>query len=91
MLLTPTSPTPAFRIGEKVDDPYEMYLNDLFTIPVNIAGNPGISIPCGFADGLPVGMQLIGRHFEEGTLLRAAHAYEALTDWHERRPPVTGA
>ncbi len=86
LLLTPTAPTTAFRIGEKIDDPYEMYLNDLFTIPVNIAGNPGISVPCGFAEGLPVGLQLIGRPFEEGTLLRAAAAYEALTDWHTRAP-----
>ena len=63
-----------------------MYLSDLFTIPVNIAGLPGLSIPCGFSEGLPVGLQLIGRPFEEGTLLNAADAYAALTDWHLRRP-----
>ena len=86
VLVTPTSPTVAFRIGEKTADPLSMYLSDLFTIPVNIAGLPGLSIPCGFSEGLPVGLQLIGRPFEEGTLLRVAHAYASLTDWHERRP-----
>ena len=88
VILTPTSPTVAFRLGEKVDDPYAMYLNDLYTIPVNIAGNPGISLPCGFVEGLPVGLQLIGRPFEESTLLGAAHAYGALTGWHQHRPPA---
>ncbi len=88
LLLTPTTPTVAFRLGEKTDDPLAMYLNDLFTLPVNIAGNPGMSIPCGFSNRLPVGLQLIGRPFEEGTLLRAAHAYGAHTDWHLRRPPA---
>ncbi|MQC27694.1 MAG: Asp-tRNA(Asn)/Glu-tRNA(Gln) amidotransferase subunit GatA [Chloroflexi bacterium] len=91
LILTPTSPTTAFRLGEKLSDPYAMYLNDLFTIPVNIGGNPAISVPAGFAEGLPVGLHLIGRHFEEGTLLRAAHAYATLTDWHMRRPPATPA
>ncbi|MFA7248198.1 MAG: Asp-tRNA(Asn)/Glu-tRNA(Gln) amidotransferase subunit GatA [Dehalococcoidia bacterium] len=87
VILTPTSPTVAFRLGEKVDDPYSMYLNDLYTIPVNIAGNPAISLPCGFAQGLPVGMQLIGRPFEESTLLGATHAYGEVTEWHRRTPP----
>ncbi len=87
LLLSPTAPSVAFRLGEKTADPYAMYLNDLFTIPVNIAGLPSLSIPCGFSEGLPVGLQLIGRPFEEETLLRAAHAYGALTDWHTRRPP----
>jgi aspartyl-tRNA(Asn)/glutamyl-tRNA(Gln) amidotransferase subunit A len=87
VLLTPTSPALAFRIGEKVDDPYEMYLNDLFTIPVNIAGNPALSTPCGLIDDLPVGLQLIGRPFEESTILGAAHAYQQATDWHLRKPP----
>ena len=90
VILTPTSPTTAFRLGEKVDDPLAMYLNDLYTIPVNIAGNPGISIPCGFVEGLPVGLQLIGRPFEESTLLGVAHGYGQVTDWHQRRPPVLG-
>ena len=87
VLITPTSPSVAFRLGEKTSDPLAMYLSDLFTIPVNIAGLPGLSVPCGFSEGLPVGLQLIGRPFEEGTLLRAAHAYAAITDWHTRRPP----
>ncbi|MFN8585564.1 MAG: Asp-tRNA(Asn)/Glu-tRNA(Gln) amidotransferase subunit GatA [Dehalococcoidia bacterium] len=88
LLLTPTAPTVAFRLGAKTDDPLAMYLNDLCTLPVNIAGNPGMSVPCGFSEGLPVGLQLIGRPFEEATLLRAAHAYGTFTDWHLRRPPA---
>jgi aspartyl-tRNA(Asn)/glutamyl-tRNA(Gln) amidotransferase subunit A len=88
VLLTPTSPTAAFRIGEKTADPVQMYLNDVFTLPVNIAGLPGISLPCGFVDGLPVGMQLIGKPFAEETLLRAGHAYQQATDWHTKRPPL---
>ncbi len=89
LLLTPTTPSVAFRIGEKIDDPYAMYLNDLYTLPVNIAGNPGISIPCGFDQGLPVGLQLIGRPFDEATLLRATHGYQSLTDWHQQAPSLT--
>ncbi|MEE8421320.1 MAG: Asp-tRNA(Asn)/Glu-tRNA(Gln) amidotransferase subunit GatA [Dehalococcoidia bacterium] len=88
LLVTPTTPSVAFKIGEKMDDPYAMYLNDLFTIPVNIAGVPALSVPCGVSEGLPVGLHLVGRAFEEGTLLRAAHAYEQLTDWHTMRPPA---
>ena len=90
LLLTPTSPNVAFKLGEKLDDPYAMYLNDLYTLPVNIAGNPGISIPCGFDQALPVGLQLIGRPFDEAMLLRAAHAYQAETDWHQQAPPAIG-
>ena len=91
VLVTPTAPGVAFRLGERIEDPLAMYLSDLFTIPVNIAGLPGLSIPCGFSEGLPVGLQLIGRPFEEGTLLNAADAYAALTDWHLRRPPLVEA
>ncbi len=87
-LVTPTSPTVAFRLGEKTDDPVQMYLSDLYTIPANIAGIPGISIPCGFAEGLPVGLQLMGPHLSEETLLRIAHAYEQATDWHKASPPL---
>jgi aspartyl-tRNA(Asn)/glutamyl-tRNA(Gln) amidotransferase subunit A len=87
VLITPTTPTTAFKLGDKIDDPFAMYLNDLFTIPVNIAGLPAISVPCGIADGLPVGLHLVGRAFEEATLLRAANAYGQLTDWHQQRPP----
>ncbi|MHB8516113.1 MAG: Asp-tRNA(Asn)/Glu-tRNA(Gln) amidotransferase subunit GatA, partial [Dehalococcoidia bacterium] len=76
VLVAPVTPTPAFKIGEKTGDPYEMYLNDVFTLPVNIAGLPGISVPCGFVDGLPVGLQIIGKPFDETTVLRAARAYE---------------
>ena len=90
LLLTPCSPNVAFRLGEKLEDPLAMYLNDLCTIPVNIAGNPAMSIPCGFSEGLPVGLQLIGDMFSEATLLRAANAYGALTRWQERRPAFFG-
>jgi aspartyl-tRNA(Asn)/glutamyl-tRNA(Gln) amidotransferase subunit A len=83
----PTSPTTAFRLGEKADDPVTMYLSDTYTIAVNLAGLPGMSIPAGFVDGLPVGLQLIGNYFEEGRLLSAAHRYQQVTDWHRRVPP----
>jgi aspartyl-tRNA(Asn)/glutamyl-tRNA(Gln) amidotransferase subunit A len=85
-LLTPTAPTPAFSIGEKTEDPLSMYLSDIFTIPANLAGIPGISVPCGFTKGgLPVGLQLLGRAFDEQTLLRVAYAYEQSTDWHLKK------
>ncbi|MBI1885842.1 MAG: Asp-tRNA(Asn)/Glu-tRNA(Gln) amidotransferase subunit GatA [Chloroflexi bacterium] len=87
-LVAPVSPTPAFKIGEKVDDPLQMYLSDVFTIPVNIAGLPAISVPCGFPGGLPVGFQVIGKPFDEATVLRVAYAYEQATEWHKRRPPL---
>jgi aspartyl-tRNA(Asn)/glutamyl-tRNA(Gln) amidotransferase subunit A len=87
-LVTPTSPITAFKIGEKTGDPVQMYLIDVCTLPVNIAGLPGLSVPCGFSDGLPVGMQLIGPHFSEDTLLRTAHAYEAATEWSSARPTL---
>lgn len=89
VIVTPTSPTAAFRVGEKTADPLQMYLSDIFTISVNLAGLPAISVPCGFTpEGLPVGLQIIGRHFDEQTVLMAAHAYEQSTDWHKRRPPL---
>jgi aspartyl-tRNA(Asn)/glutamyl-tRNA(Gln) amidotransferase subunit A len=84
-LVTPTSPTVPFKIGEKVDDPLQMYLSDVCTLPINIAGLPAISIPAGFGDGLPIGMQLIGKPFGEETILRIAYAYEQATEWHKRR------
>ena len=87
-LVTPTSPVTAFKIGEKVSDPVQMYLIDVCTLPVNIAGLPGLSVPCGFSEGLPVGMQLIGPHFSEEILLRTAHAYEAATEWSAARPEI---
>jgi aspartyl-tRNA(Asn)/glutamyl-tRNA(Gln) amidotransferase subunit A len=87
VIVTPTSPTAAFRLGEKTGDPLQMYLADIFTISVNLAGVPGISIPCGFtSNNLPIGLQLIGKHFDEETLLKASYAYEQSTDWHERKP-----
>jgi len=85
----PTSPVVAFGIGEKVDDPLEMYLADLYTIPANLAGLPCVSIPCGFSDGLPVGLQIMGRPFAEGTVLGVAYAFEQNTDFHLRRPPTS--
>ncbi len=87
-LVTPTSPTVPFKIGEKVDDPLQMYLSDVCTLPINIAGLPAISIPAGFADGLPIGMQIIGKPFSEETILKIAYAYEQATEWHKRRPKV---
>jgi len=88
LLLGPTSPTPAFRIGAKCDDPITMYLNDIYTIGANLAGLPGMSIPCGFVEGLPVGLQIIGPHFSEARMLNAAHRYQQETDWHLRVPAV---
>ncbi len=89
VIATPTAPTAAFRFGEKIEDPLTMYLSDIFTISCNLAGIPGISVPCGFTkDGLPVGLQILGREFDEGTVLRAAYAYEQATDWHKRRPAI---
>jgi len=89
IIATSTSPTAAFRFGEKTDDPLKMYLSDIFTISVNLAGLPAISIPCGLTTrGLPIGLQLIGRPFDEATILRVAHAFQQATDWHTRRPTV---
>jgi len=89
IIITPTSPEVAFKIGEKTDDPLKMYLSDIFTIPCNLAGLPGISIPCGFTSGgLPIGLQFLGRPFDEETILRVAHAYELRTNWRGRRPPI---
>ena len=82
----PTAPTPAFKLGDKVDDPITMYLNDIYTIGANLAGLPGISVPCGFVDDLPVGLHLVSAHFTEETLLRCAHQYQQQTDWHTACP-----
>jgi aspartyl-tRNA(Asn)/glutamyl-tRNA(Gln) amidotransferase subunit A len=86
LLIGPTTPTPAFDIGAKIDDPVTMYLNDIYTIGANLAGLPGLSLPCGFVDGLPMGLQLIGPHFSEDRLLCAGHGYQLATDWHTRTP-----
>ena len=89
LIATPTTPTPAFKIGEKIKNPLEMYLSDIFTISCNLAGLCGISVPCGFSrSGLPIGLQLLGKPFGEPSLLRAAHAYEEATDWHGKRPEL---
>jgi len=89
LIIAPTTPAAPFKIGEKISDPLQMYLNDIFTIPVNLAGLPGMSIPCGFGDnGLPIGIQLIGRPWDEETLFRVASAYESETDWHTRKPAL---
>jgi aspartyl-tRNA(Asn)/glutamyl-tRNA(Gln) amidotransferase subunit A len=90
-ILAPTSPTVAFKIGAKVDDPLAMYLNDACTLPVNIAGLPGISVPCGLSEGLPVGLQVIGRAFDEPTVLRVADAYERAAGFADLRAPMTAA
>ena len=89
-LITPTSPTVPFKIGEKVDDPLQMYLSDVCTLPINIAGIPGLSVPAGFDEGLPVGMQILGKPFSEETLLRIGYAYEQATEWHKKRPKLQG-
>ena len=87
-LVTPTSPVVAFPLGDKTSDPVQMYLIDVCTVPANIAGLPALSVPCGFSEGLPVGMQFIGPHLSDGTLLRLGHAYQQATNWHQARPPL---
>ena len=86
VIMGPTSPSTAFKLGEKAADPVQMYLSDIYTIAVNLAGLPGMSVPCGFVGGLPVGLQLIGNYFTEAQLLNVAHRYQRATDWHQRRP-----
>ncbi|MBV9462943.1 MAG: Asp-tRNA(Asn)/Glu-tRNA(Gln) amidotransferase subunit GatA, partial [Verrucomicrobiae bacterium] len=92
-ILTPTSPTPAFKLGEKTEDPLQMYLADIYTIAANLAGICGVSVPCGFVEEagrkLPVGLQILGKAFEEETILRVGHAYERSTDWHRQKPPLS--
>ncbi len=89
VIVTPTAPTAAFGLGEKTDDPLTMYLSDIFTISANLAGIPGISLPCGFTQaGLPIGLQLLGKPFDEATLLQVGFAYEQATEWHRRKPPL---
>lgn len=88
VIIGPTTPTPAYKVGEAMDDPLTMYANDLLTIPVNLAGLPGISVPCGFTNGLPLGLQIIGKHFDESTVYRVAHAFEQATDYHKQKPQL---
>ena len=89
VIAMPTSPIPPFRLGEKTEDPLQMYLADVFTVSANLAGLPGVSVPCGFTrEKLPVGLQLMGRMFDEQTMLRAADAYERATTWHLETPTL---
>ena len=89
VILAPVAPTPAFKIGENVEDPLKMYLSDIFTLSANLAGIPGMSVPCGFSkEGLPIGLQLLGRHFDEGRLLKVAYNFEQATDFHKHKPNV---
>jgi aspartyl-tRNA(Asn)/glutamyl-tRNA(Gln) amidotransferase subunit A len=88
-IITPTSPTGAFKIGEKTEDPLSMYLSDIFTISTNLAGIPGISIPCGFTkNNLPIGLQILAKPFAEETLFKVAYAYEQNTEWHKQKPKL---
>ena len=87
LLMAPTMPNPAFKIGEKIEDPLTLYLSDVNTCPINLAGVPSISVPCGFTDGLPIGLQIMGKPFDEPTVLRAAYTFEQNTDYHTKRPP----
>jgi aspartyl-tRNA(Asn)/glutamyl-tRNA(Gln) amidotransferase subunit A len=88
VLISPTSPSVAFNIGEKTADPISMYLSDIATIPVNLAGIPGISLPCGFDRGLPIGLQIMSKAFDEETILRVAYTYEQATEWHKKRAKI---
>ena len=88
VIVGPTTPTPAFKIGEKIADPLTMYVNDILTIPVNLAGVPAISVPCGFDSGLPLGLQIIGKHFDEAAVYRVAHVFERATDFHKQKPEL---
>ncbi len=87
VIISPVAPTPAFKIGENVDDPLKMYLSDIFTLSANLAGIPGLSVPCGFSsDGLPVGLQILGKHFDEGNILKVGYSFEQATEHHKKRP-----
>lgn len=90
LIIGPATPTVAYGLGENIEDPITMYTADVLTIPVNLAGLPGMSVPCGLVDGLPVGLQLIGKHFDEATMYRAAYAFEQATDFHKQQPAILG-
>src|SRR5699024_799359 len=92
VIVGPTTPTTAYKVGEVIDEPMTMYANDILTVPVNLAGTPAISVPCGFSsEGLPIGLQVIGKHFDESTVYRTAHAFEQATEHHKKRLTVGGA
>jgi aspartyl-tRNA(Asn)/glutamyl-tRNA(Gln) amidotransferase subunit A len=86
IIMGPTAPSVAFKLGEKADDPVGMYLSDIYTIAVNLAGLPAMSVPAGFSNAMPVGLHLVGNYFEESRLLNAGHQYQQVTDWHTRTP-----
>ena len=86
VIVGPTTPSCAFKLGEKITDPTQRYLADIFTVAANLAGLPALSIPAGFSSGLPIGMQLLGSHFSEARLLNMAHVYQQATNWHQARP-----
>ena len=86
LIIAPTTPSTAFRLGEKADDPQEMYLQDVYTTSANLAGLPALTMPAGFVNGLPVGAQLIGNYFEEARILSVAHQFQSITDWHLTSP-----
>ena len=89
VIVTPTTPTTAFKLGEKTQDPLQMYLSDIYTISINLAGLPALSLPCGFdQDGMPIGLQIIGKPFDESTIFRVAYNYEQATEWHKKRPRI---
>jgi aspartyl-tRNA(Asn)/glutamyl-tRNA(Gln) amidotransferase subunit A len=89
VIVTPTAPTTAFKLAEKIQDPLQMYLSDIYTISINLAGLPALSLPCGFDQaGMPIGMQIVGKHFDEATILRVGHAYEQATEWSKRKPDL---
>jgi aspartyl-tRNA(Asn)/glutamyl-tRNA(Gln) amidotransferase subunit A len=89
VILSPVAPTPAFKIGENVEDPLKMYLSDIFTLSANLAGIPGMAVPCGFStDGLPIGLQILGKHFNEGMLLKVGYSFEQATDFHTKKPII---
>ena len=90
LIIGPSAPNVAYGIGENINDPLAMYLSDLLTIPVNLAGLPGMSIPAGFSEGLPIGLQIIGKHFDEQTMYQAAYAFEQATDFHTKKPVILG-
>jgi aspartyl-tRNA(Asn)/glutamyl-tRNA(Gln) amidotransferase subunit A len=88
VIASPVTPYPAFKLGEKLDDPLQMYLADIYTISANLAGIPAMSIPCGFSEGLPVGLQLMGKHFDEASLITVGHKFQQTTDFHSQEAPL---
>lgn len=88
VIIGPSAATTAYKVGELIHDPLTLYANDILTVPINLAGVPAISVPCGFSNGLPLGLQIIGKHYDEATLYKVAHAYEQATDFHTQKPAL---